>query len=83
MAELEPAVMGRFNFISFRKGFYNVLFVPYQSGVNITIAKNLTFEEMDLLKNKLNKILEEVREQFYEDDGDTGSSDVVATEDDR
>ena len=68
MSELTPEITGRFNYISFRKGLYSVLFLPYSSTVAITIARNLTYEEMKSLRDTLNKTLDAIREDFFVDD---------------
>jgi hypothetical protein len=66
-SDAEPRICGRFNFISYRKNLYNVLYTGYGSQFYVKIAENLSFDEMQELKNKLNAVLEEAKTEFYED----------------
>lgn len=60
-----PTIQGRVNYISFRKGYYNVLFVPFQSDVQLVIARNLTYAEAKKLHDDLNDALDDARDRFY------------------
>ena len=54
----DPRILGRFNFLQYKKDLYNILFVPYIGGACIMIAKNLPYEEMDFLLKALNNELD-------------------------
>lgn len=65
---MEPSIAGRFNYQSFRKGFYNLIYVPFKESVQIVIARNLTLEEARSLHAELNNALNKLREDFYEEE---------------
>lgn len=61
-----PSVTGRFNYICFRKSLYNLLFVIEDSPISVTVATNLSWDEMTELRNKLNKTLDDTRQSFWD-----------------
>lgn len=54
----DSEILGRFNFFSYKKDHFNIIFTPYDSPVIITIAKNLTRGEMNELMKRLNNELD-------------------------
>lgn len=68
-----PAIMGRFNYQAFRKDLFNVIFVPYNSEVQIVIARNLTMEEKNEMVQKLNDVLYTARANFFDENAEGGA----------
>lgn len=50
-----PKLLGRFNFLSYKKDSYNLLFTPYEGAACMLIARNLPREIMENLKDDLNR----------------------------
>lgn len=67
MRTVDPTISGKFSYQGFRKGLYNIVYTPYDSDVQLVVARNLTFEEQKETCIKLNRVLEELREGFFED----------------
>ncbi len=57
----EPQVLGRFNFLSFKKDLFDVLFYPFEGSATVIIARNLTYDEMQELRTGLNQELDETQ----------------------
>lgn len=52
-----PKLLGRLNFLSYKKDSYNLLFTPYEGAACMFIARNLPRSIMEDLKDDLNAAL--------------------------
>lgn len=59
---LYPAILGRFNYFSYTEDLFNIMFVSYVGNNMIMVAKNLTREELNTLRKKLNVTIDEFSE---------------------
>jgi hypothetical protein len=64
------SVLGRFNYVSFRKDNYTVVFVPRYGNSIIKIASNLDRDCCMALMNELNGQLDYLREAIPDEEGD-------------
>lgn len=64
----KESVLGRFNYVSFRKDNYTVVFVPRYGNSIVKIASNLDRDCCMALMNQLNQELDYLRESTDEPD---------------
>lgn len=62
----ELKILGKFNYISYKPGLYDLLFIPFFGAGAVIIAKNMTWQEMDKLKGELNESLAITRDEAKE-----------------
>lgn len=65
----EPKFLGRFNFFSYTKDHWNIMFVPYHGMSTMIVAKNLTWEEKDILLQRLNSVLQQFEDEIRVEKG--------------
>lgn len=68
-----PKILGRFNFVQYKKDYFNLLFIPFFGSSAIVIARNLYREDMERLMYDLNRGLDRtsrVLREFEEDPED-------------
>lgn len=56
-----PKVLGQFNFLTFKKDLFNIMFIPFSGSNAIIIARNLSKEDMEITLEEFNDTLYHLR----------------------
>lgn len=59
-----PRILGKFSYISTKPDLYDVLFYPYIGAGAVIIARNLSFTLMQRLKDELNGVFADFRDDL-------------------
>lgn len=73
----KPRVLGRFNYITFKPGLFNILFYPYFGNTATIIARNLTREDMEQIVGELNESLDNLRNFLNEDEQASSEEEIT------
>lgn len=62
----EPRLIGRFNYLQYKKDIYTLVFVPYVGSSCQVVARNLSFEEVKELMDDLNSVFDAFKEEHLD-----------------
>ena len=60
MANEYPRLLGRFNYTTFKEGIYNIVFTPFHGSIQVVVAKNLSWKDVQEFLEDLNAITADI-----------------------